>query len=135
MKRIWSNYTDETSFKKPPKIKYDDIVDTSNFKSSRELIRDKSGSNSGEIENPHYDYKAGETITEDNRVTDIELALRNNKLDKADVQKLQEMASENLEKQAIKAKDKKLLDEKREAQRNRDKKLDEMLDVNQEKVD
>lgn len=117
---------------KKTKIKYDDIVDSSDFKPSRELIRDRSGSNSGEIEQGVYDYKKGTKITKENIITDVELALRNGKLDKADIQKMNEMLDQELSKQAETAKEKQELEKAEKATKNRQKKLDEMLDVNQE---
>ena len=68
-----------------PEQEYDDIVDDSDFKPSAERIRDNdfrgtaSGADSG-----LYDYEAGKPIKE--KVSDVELLLRNGKLDKADVQ-------------------------------------------------
>lgn len=124
--------TDREKFLKSRKIRYDDILDTSDFKPSRELIRDRSGSNSGEIEQGLYDYKKGTKITEENRVTEIEMALRNGKLDKADIQKLNKLLEENLKEQGEEAKEKQELEKAEKASKNRQKKLDEMLDVNQE---
>lgn len=123
---------DLEKFIKSKKIKYDDILDSSDFKPSRELIRDRSGSNSGEIEQGVYDYKKGTKITKENIVTDVELALRNGKLDKADIQKMNEMLDQELSKQAETAKEKQELEKAEKATKNRQKKLDEMLDVNQE---
>lgn len=115
-----------------PEQEYDDIVDDSDYKPTAERIRDNDfrGGAGGATDEGLYDYDANKPINE--KVSDVELLLRNGKLDKADVQKLNENLDEMLTSQAEKARDKKLLEASEQASKNRTKALDEALGVNQQ---
>lgn len=119
-----------------PVIKYDDIVDDSDFKPSAERIRDnefRSNGDAVDASNLLYDYEAGKPIKE--KVSDIQLALRTGKLDKADVQKLNELLTEKMDKNVQDKKDSDLLKSEEIASKNRSKALDKLLDVNQDSND
>lgn len=107
---------------------YDDIVDDSDFKPTAERIRDNDfrGSANGD-DTGLYDYEANKPITE--KVSDVELLLRNGKLDKADIQKISESLDEVLADQGKKSREDKVLKAQLEAQKNRTKALDETLGV------
>lgn len=111
-------------------VKYDDIVDYSHFKPSSELIRDKIASDTvGAGDVGLYDFEAGVRITKDNDISDIELALRSGTLDKADVQKLQQLYSVAAKDSISEQKEKALLDKERRAQQNRTAALDKELGI------
>lgn len=115
-----------------PKVEYDDIVDTSNFKLSSEKIRDKIATgNVGAGEQGLYDFKVDEKVTPENCPTDVEIALRNGKLDKADIQKLQEVYSDKAKDDVETERTKSALEAERKASKNRDKAVDDILGVNQ----
>lgn len=114
-----------------PTIKYDDIVDDSDFKPSAERIRDNEFRSNGvavDASNLLYDYEEGKPIKE--KVSDIQLALRTGKLDKADVQKLNELLTKKMDKNVQDKKDSDLLKSEEQASKNRSKALDKLLDVN-----
>lgn len=115
-----------------PIVQYDDIVDTSHFKLSREIKRDMVASgNLGAGEQGVFDYKDGEKITKENAVTDTELLLRAGKLDKADVQKLRDLADKASVSDIQNQSEKQALAQAEKASKNRLAKMDEILDVNQ----
>lgn len=116
-----------------PTIKYDDIVDDSNFRSSAETKRDMIASGKiGAGEQGVYDYQENEKITSENLVSDVEIALRSGKLDKADVQKLQEMYAEKGADDVQSAREKQALEKENAKSKNRLKELDDKLGINQE---
>lgn len=111
-----------------PEQTYDDIVDDSDYKPTAERIRDndfRGGSAAGDT--GLYDYDANKPIKE--KVSDVELLLRNGKLDKADVQKLSESLDEVLSDQSKKSRENQVLKAEVQAQKNRTKALDEALGV------
>lgn len=115
------------------KIKYDDIVDTSNFMPSSEKKRNMIATgNIGAGEKGLYDYEPNTKVTKENSPTDVEIALREGKLDKADIQKLkeiyQEQGKETIETETLKEADK----QEKQAKKNREKALDDRLGINQE---
>lgn len=115
-----------------PRVEYDDIVDTSNFKLSSEKIRDKIATgNVGAGEQGLYDFKEDEKVTHKNCPTDVEIALRNGKLDKADIQKLQDVYSDKAKDDVETERTKSALEAERKASKNRDKAVDDILGVNQ----
>lgn len=115
-----------------PVVEYDDIVDDSDFKPTAEKIRDQSFTSNGsasDLDSLPYDYPASEVIKE--KVDDITLALRNGRLDKADVQKLNEAMTDVLDKQHNDSKVSKELEDAERASKNRTAALDAALGVNQ----
>lgn len=73
-----------------PKVHYDDIVDRSNFHPDEDLLRSVSkGQVSMNVGS--YDYDNDKVpFSDKDTVSPVIIALRNNKLDKADVQKLKQ---------------------------------------------
>lgn len=136
VKKSWSSAFEswkDVEFSEIPEVKYDDIVDASDFKPTAEKIRDQSFSSNGsaaDLDSLPYDYPADEVIKE--KVDDITLALRNNRLDKADVQKLNEAMTGVLDKQFKDSKAEKELKDAERASKNRTAALDAALGVNQE---
>lgn len=117
----------------PGKQVYEDIVDDSDFKPTAEKIRDNNFNSAGSAIDPStlpYDYPANKPINE--LVDDVSLALRNGKLDKADIQKLNELVSDKLLSDNKSHVAKEALKEAEKATKNREKALDNLLDVNQE---
>lgn len=114
-------------------IKYDDIVDRSNFRTTAETKRDAIAVGKiGAGEKGIYDYEAGQEIPKGKeRITEIELLLRNNKLDKADVQKLKELFDQKANKDITTESEKQALEAENQAAKNRTAALDKMLGTNQ----
>ena len=114
-------------------LSYDDIVDDSDFKPSAEKLRDNQFKSNGSVSDPSsfkYDYPAGQKITD--KVSDIVLLLRSGKLDKADVQRLNDEISQDLSKQFSDKRSKDELQKAEKASKNRTAALDEALGVNQD---
>lgn len=109
-------------------IKYDDIVDRSNFVTTAETKRGKVAGKVGAGDRGLYDYEDGKIPDEKERLTEVELLLRSGKLDKADIQRLREVADQKL----TDDRDKQLLEQEDKAAKNRKAALDKLLDVNQE---
>lgn len=135
VEKLWSSAFEnwkDVKFSEIPEVKYDDIVDDSDFKPTAEKIRDQKFSSNGsaaDLDSLPYDYSADQVIKE--KVDDITLALRNNRLDKADVQKLNEALTGILDKQFKDSKVEKELKDAELASKNRTAALDAALGVNQ----
>lgn len=117
----------------PGKQTYDDIVDDSDFKPTAEKIRDNNFSSAGSATDPStlpYDYPANKEVS--NLVDDVTLALRNGKLDKADIQKLNDLVTDKLVSDNHTHAEKTALEEAEKAIKNREKALDNLLAVNQD---
>lgn len=119
-------------FQYPNIKKWAKIVDDSHFRTTSEIKRDMIASgNIGSGEKCLFDYESESRITPDNIISDVELALRNGRLDKADVQVLREHF-DNLSLESQKESSEKVaLDKAEKASKNRTAKIDEILDVNQ----
>lgn len=134
-KKVWASAFDswkDVVALSIPEIVYDDIVDDSDFKPTAEKIRDQKFSSNGssaDLDSLPYDYPAYEVIKE--KVDDITLALRNGRLDKADVQKLNEAMTGVLDKQFKDSKASSELKAAELASKNRTAALDAALGVNQ----
>lgn len=116
-----------------PKVVYDDIVDDSDFRPTAERIRDNTFRSNGSAIDPdslQYDYEAGKVIKE--KVSDVVLALRNGKLDKADVQVLNELLTNKLEKSFEDKKNVDVLASEERAAKNRTAALDKALGIDQD---
>lgn len=116
-----------------PVVEYDDIVDDSDFRPTAEQIRDNEFRSNGSAIDPdslQYDYEAGKVIKE--KVSDVVLLLRNGKLDKSDVQVLNEALTDKLEKSVQDKKDADVLASEERATKNRTAALDKALGVNQD---
>lgn len=119
-------------FQYPDIKKWPRIVDDTHFRTTSEIKRDMIASgNIGAGEKGLFDYDSEVKITPDNIISDVELALRNGRLDKADVQVLRDHF-DNLSLESQKESvEKAVLDKAEKASKNRTAKIDEMLDVNQ----
>lgn len=108
-------------------IEYDDIVDRSNFQPSSEMKRNMriSGTSPGGTNRPLYDFGDKSTNRTD-FLSDVEIALRDGKLDKADVQKLKALAEEY---GAAKV-DEAISESESEKEKARSSRMDELLGVN-----
>lgn len=114
-------------------VQYDDIVDDSDFRPTAEQIRDNEFRSNGSALDPdslQYDYEAGKVIKE--KVSDVVLMLRNGKLDKADVQVLNEALTNKLEKSVEDKKNADVLASEELAAKNRTAALDKVLGVGQD---
>lgn len=112
-------------------VKYDDIVDDSDFIPTAERIRNGEFSSLGSTGDVgQYDYPAGEKILE--KVSDIVLLLRNGKLDKADVQLLNRVLDEKMKKDHEDKVASDELSKAEKASKNRTAALDAALGVNLE---
>lgn len=98
MERYVKPYNEEViDFKNERCDYFDDIVDKSEFRPDTETIRGlKLSAGAGVSDVGQYDYPEGK-IPEVDTVTDELIALREGKLDKADVQKLAEEADKAAE--------------------------------------
>lgn len=107
---------------------FEQITDTSNWKPTAEVKRDRIATNSAGNELGLYDSDRF-SGTEDDRPSDIELALRSGVLDKADVQSLQEKVKADADKTVQAKRDKDALDVEAAKAKSRQAKLDEVLGV------
>lgn len=135
-KELYFSVFDSWRFQVPkvvPYLTYDDIVDDSDFRPTAEQIRDNAFRSNGsaiDADSLQYDYEAGKVIKE--KVSDVVLYLRNGKLDKADVQVLNEFFTEKLEKSVQDKKDADVLAREELAAKNRTAALDKALGIEQE---
>lgn len=81
-----------TAFKAP---EYDDIVDRTDFRPDSETVRGASISSVPAMKGI-YDYEDGE-VTDDKRPSDIIMALREGKLDKADLPAIESQLREEIQ--------------------------------------
>lgn len=81
-----------TSFKSP---EYDDIVDRTDFRPDAETVRGSSVSSIPAMKGV-YDYEGGK-VTDDKRPSDIIMALREGKLDKADLPAIESQLREEIQ--------------------------------------
>lgn len=111
------------------------LVDDSNFKTTSERKRDMilSG-NIGAGERGVYDYEADSKITKENLVSDIEIALRDGKLDKADVQKLLEIYKDKAVDDIKTEQEKSALEAEEKASKNRTAAIDKQLGIEPDSV-
>lgn len=112
-------------FKSP---RFEQITDTSNWKPTAELKRDRIATNNAGNDVGLYDSDRF-SGAEDDRPSDIELALRSGALDKADVQSLQERAKADADKTVQAKREKDALDAEAAKSKSRQAKLDEVLGV------
>lgn len=105
-------------------VEYDDIVDRSSFQPSAELKRTNriTSATPGGAQRPLYDF-VDNSRSRTEFLSDIEIALRDGKLDRADVQKLKELAQE----QGATDIDRKIEESEQEQVRKRSDKVDEIL--------
>lgn len=86
-----------------PEVDYDTIVDRSDFKRGQEKERAaRLTADTGSTVNGVYDFPDGQ-FDEKKAPTDIELAVRNGKLDKADVDTLKRLQVDQAEKESAQA--------------------------------
>lgn len=98
-------------------IIYDDIVDRSSFRPDSEQVRQFHLSGSGSVGQPVYD-------DSDNLPTDLEVAIRSGKLDKAEISQLQQIKADEIDKSVTKAKKIKAIKEAEDVSKARQDYLD-----------
>lgn len=98
-------------------IIYDDIVDRSSFRPDSEQVRQFHLSGSGSVGQPVYD-------DFDNLPTDLEVAIRSGKLDKAEISQLQQIKADEIDKSVTKAKKIKAIKEAEDISKARQDYLD-----------
>jgi len=98
-------------------IVYDDIVDRSSFRPDSEQVRQFHLSGSGSVGQPVYD-------DSDNLPTDLEVAIRSGKLDKAEISQLQQIKADEIDKSVTKAKKIKAIKEAEDVSKARQDYLD-----------
>lgn len=107
---------------------FEQVTDTSDWKPTAEVKRDRIATNHAGNDIGLYDSDKF-SGTEDDRPSDIELALRSGALDKADVQSLQEKVKANADKTVQAKREKDALDAEAAKSKSRQAKLDEVLGV------
>ena len=101
----------------PASIVYDDIVDRSSFRPDSEQVRQFHLSGSGSINQPVYDKP-------DSLPTDLEIAIRSGKLDKAEISQLEQAKAAEVEQSITKAKKDKAVKEAEDISKARQEYLD-----------
>lgn len=101
----------------PDFIVYDDIVDRSSFRPDSEQVRQFHLSGSGSISQPVYD-------NPDKLPTDLEIAIRSGKLDKAEISQLEQVKAAEVEQSITKAKKDKAVKEAEDISKARQEYLD-----------
>ena len=94
------------------------VTDKSNFRPDNEAVRSFKTTMTGDGSVPSYDYPDGK-VTKDNEVSDLIVAIRSGKLDKADIQSIRDALVYEAKSDADKAHADKVL-----------KALDESLGIN-----
>lgn len=108
--------------------KFEQVTDVSHWKPSAEVKRDRIATNTSGNDIGLYDSDRF-SGTEDDRPSDIELALRSGTLDKADIQSLQEKVKAEADKTVQAKREKDALDAEAAKAKSRQAKLDEVLGV------
>ena len=118
-----------------PKVNYDDIVDRSNFHPDEDLLRSVSkGQVSMNVGS--YDYDDNKVpFSDKDTVSPVIVALRNNKLDKADVQKLKSQIEDFSSKESSSAIEKKNLEKLDKINKSRQDYLDSVMGFDSSAVD
>lgn len=111
---------------------YEDIVDRTNFRTTAETKRSLQVAEGkiGAGDKGLYDYEAGQEIPKEGRITDVELLIRNNKLDKADIQTLKKIYEEKASKTISEKQTQEKLEAEEKANKNRTEALDKILGTN-----
>lgn len=118
-----------------PKVFYDDIVDRSNFHPDEDLLRSVSkGQVSMNVGS--YDYDSDKVpFSDKDTVSPVIVALRNNKLDKADVQKLKQEIEKVSRQESSSAIEKKNLEKLDKINKSRQDYLDSVMGFDSSVVD
>lgn len=118
-----------------PKVNYDDIVDRSNFHPDEDLLRSVSkGQVSMNVGS--YDYDNDKIpFSDKDTVSPVIVALRNNKLDKADVQKLKQDMEKLSKDESSSAIEKKNLEKLDKINKSRQDYLDSVVGFDSTAVD
>ncbi len=111
---------------------YEDIVDRTNFRTTAETKRSMQIAEGkiGAGDKGLYDYEIGQEVPKEGRITDVELLIRNNKLDKADIQTLKKIYEEKANKTINEQQTQKKLEAEEKANKNRTEALDKILGTN-----
>lgn len=118
-----------------PKVKYDDIVDRSDFHPDEDLLRSVS---KGQVSTTvgSYDYDSDKVpFSDKDTVSPVIVALRSNKLDKADVQKLKQDMEKLSKDESSTAIEKKNLDKLDKINKSRQDYLDSVMGFDSSAVD
>lgn len=136
MKRFSKPYSsDSFDYDNDSSDYYDDIVDKTEFRPDSETIRGlKLSAGAGVTDKGLYDYPEGK-IPDVDTVTPELIALREGKLDKADIQKLSQEADDALKESMSNAETEKLLAEKEAINNARQAFLDEQAGFNPNSID
>lgn len=136
MKRFSKPYSsDSFDFDNASCDYYDDIVDKSEFRPDSETVRGlKLSAGAGVTDKGLYDYPEGK-IPDVDTVTPELIALRDGRLDKADVQKLSQEADDALKESMSNAETEKLLAEKEAINNARQAFLDEQTGFNPNSIE
>lgn len=118
-----------------PNVVYDDIVDSSNFHPDEDLLRSVSkGQVSMNVGS--YDYDSDKVpFSDKDTVSPVIVALRNNKLDKADVQKLKQDMEKMSKDESSSAIEKKNLEKLDKINKSRQDYLDSVMGFDSSSVD
>lgn len=114
---IGKSFRFKTPLPSTASIIYDDIVDRSSFRPDSEQVRQFHLSGSGSVGQPVYD-------DSDNLPTDLEVAIRSGKLDKAEISQLQQIKADEIDKSVTKAKKIKAIKEAEDVSKARQDYLD-----------
>lgn len=136
MKRLSKPYSsDSFDFDNCSCDYYDDIVDKSEFRPDSETVRGlKLSAGAGVTDKGLYDYPEGQ-IPDVDTVTPELIALRDGKLDRADVQKLSQEADDALKESMSNAEKEKFLAEKEAINNARQAFLDEQSGFNPNSIE
>lgn len=114
---------------------YDDILDDSHFKPTSETKRDRQATGKiGAGDKGLYDFDVGDDVNDKTMPSNVELALRSGKLDKADVQVLTDFYEKKAKSDVMAAEDKALLEAENKAAKNRTAAIDKKLGVDLDNV-
>lgn len=105
------------------KIKYDDVVDRSTFKPDSEQTRIKSLTGAGSTVEGVYDDK-------ENRPTNLEIAIRSGKLDKAEISQIKLKKTDEFKESVEKDKKDKIKADAEKIEKARREHLDNMIGFN-----
>lgn len=114
----------------PPRIKYDDIVDKTDYIPDSELIRQNKVSGAATTKGL-YDFNSESDLKTKN-ISPVEVMLRNpsqNLIDRADIPALMDAIKEDAKTKADKKRAEDIAEKNAKVQKLRDKRIDEMLGV------
>lgn len=109
--------------------KQDDIVDKSNYRPSSETKRDMQATGKiGAGDKGVYDFASGVMVTDNNKLTTVELLLRQGRLQRADIEDLKRKFQAKADSDARDAKAQAAIAEAQKANVDRQAKMDAMIE-------